>query len=168
MLGQWHAYIVFGHGALTALRILVSHYARGCYSSSLVRREGHGFQFRGGSPSIGSSWATRPDSTSNSSRTQRSGGRKGPRGATGTESPRRGMLKGFLGSPAHPARSASVSPRREIKLVMSTLPSEENPCARAVVDAPGPLPTIVPDKAHTLRGVSVKNDKNPRSPPHLV
>ena len=48
MLGQWHAYIAFGHGALTALRILVSHYARGCYSSSLVRREGHGIQCRGG------------------------------------------------------------------------------------------------------------------------
>ena len=41
-------------------------------------------------------------------------------------------------------------------MVMSTLPSEENSRARAAVDAPGTLPTNVPDKARTLRGVKQK------------
>ena len=61
---------------------------------------------------------------------------------------------------SRPSRPLRV--RREIKIAMSTLPSEENSRARAAVDAPGTLPTIVPDKARTLRGVKAKNDKNPR------
>ena len=74
-------------------------------------------------------------------------------------------VEGISGVP-RPSRALGLGePPREIKLVMSTLPSEETSRARAAVRRAVTLATIVPDKARTLRGVNAKNDKNPHNSP---